>query len=178
MSDLLNRIAAAHDAAGENRVRVAVPEWDTVLYFKPLTGADRVKIRRGIDDRAQEELMISGLQHKAELEDGSPAFDAKQSTRISLLKTADFTVVMRILTESGQQQSPRDEMIMEASDEEIAQLLVARGADAADLDDLSGEVFDAIRAAMTAREPELAAELSVEASDDGRGDPVAAAKNA
>lgn len=172
---LLDKIVAAKGAV--EPVRVRVPEWDTDLYFNPVTPAERARIRRGIKPNDVEAFWISTLQHKALLADGTPAFtpgDLKE--REKLLASADLSVVLRILREGSIEDDPRREMLEAASLDDIRLML----ADFGDLPggamaDLSDEIVEAARALASAREYEIEARLG--GSDDAPSDPVTVAKN-
>lgn len=89
-------------AAYRNRRRKEeVPEWDMTLYFGPLTTADneavdlRMQDEDGLDPEVRKyDRRIYLLIHKAELEDGSRAFDFGDFHYLK--NEADFMVLSRL----------------------------------------------------------------------------------
>lgn len=98
MSDILARLQAAHSA--RPRIKVHVPEYGLDLYFPPLTLADHEAIRKGINPRDEHALMVAGLIHQAQLEDGSQAFPATPEVKAELHRI-DMEVLARILGEAS-----------------------------------------------------------------------------
>ncbi|GAA5073476.1 hypothetical protein N0B44_15580 [Roseibacterium beibuensis] len=176
MSDLLDRLVAQAESVAP--VCVSVPEWSTELYFKPLTGADRMTIRRPLGKKpTEEELIVSTLQHKAMDADGKRVFETDQAARVKMLKALDLEVVMRVLREAGQADDPRADLVSATSDDDLRALLREAG----DLDlmavaDLPEHVLEAIRRVIVMREPELRDALG-RAGDSGPSDPIDAVKN-
>lgn len=164
-------------AAAREPVRVHVPEWDTDLFFTPVTPAERARIRRGIKPDDIETLWISTLQHKAMLKGGGPAFtpgDLKE--REKLLASADLSVVLRILREGSVEDDPRREMLEAASLDDIRRMLADFGdLTGGALADLSDEIVEAVRSLAAAREYEIADRLGT--ADSTAADPVTTAKN-
>lgn len=155
MTDLLQRIVDI--GANAPRTPVEVPEWGVTLYFTPVTGAERVAIRRGINPKDQEELFVSAIQHKATDEAGNQVFDDTVETRAKLMQNADMGVVMRILAESGSEQSPRVQMVEDATSADIRRLLIeVGGARDKDVAKASDGLVEALRRVMKAREHDLA----------------------
>ena len=99
MSDLLKKIVALNDTAGLRAV--SVPEWETTLYFRPLTPADRIHIRRGINPEDDMDLMVSTLQHMALDKEGNQVFDGTMIERAQLLKSLDMNVLIRVINDPG-----------------------------------------------------------------------------
>jgi len=99
MSDLLQIIV---DQAAQAKPKpVVVPEWKTTVYFLPLTPAERIEIRRGIDPNDQEDLLVSTLQHKARDAEGNRIFDCSVIERAKLMKSIDMEVLQRVLIQAG-----------------------------------------------------------------------------
>ena len=106
MSDLLKKIVALNDGAGLRAV--SVPEWDTIVYFLPMTPADRVEIRRGIDPNDDMDLMVSTLQHMARDKAGNRVFDNTIIERAALMKSLDINVLIRVISSPGQREDEDD----------------------------------------------------------------------
>jgi hypothetical protein len=102
MVGLIDMIAARYDEA--EMVAVEVPEWETTLHFRPLTAAERSRIRRGIDPNDEEELVVKLIIAKALDADGNRVFDDDAKTRAALMGKADMNVIMRIAQEAGRSQ--------------------------------------------------------------------------
>jgi len=102
MSDILAKLKAAH--AKRERVRVAVPEYDLVLFFPPLTIERHAACRRGVNIKDEAALLANTLMVLAETEDGKKAFDLTGPDAAALraeVHGMDYGVLRRILTEAG-----------------------------------------------------------------------------
>lgn len=162
MSALLDKIVA--QAAGADRARVRVPEWDAEVWFRNLTPALRAQVRRGIKPEAVEELYVSTLCHLAQDEAGQPLFGTDPKTRMKLMASVNMAVLMRVLFEAGAEEDPRAAMITAASDDDVLQLLTQiGGANLGELADLPEGLIEAIRAVAKAPSHEIEAALGIEA---------------
>lgn len=88
-------------ARSENRRSILVPEWDETLYFSPLTTNDMISVADRMQDEGREasknelERRVVLLIQKAELEDGSNAFE--WGDRITLMESAEWDVLQRVV---------------------------------------------------------------------------------
>jgi len=88
-------------ARSENRRSILVPEWDETLYFSPLTTNDMISVADRMQDEGKEasknelERRVVLLIQKAELEDGSNAFE--WGDRITLMESAEWDVLQRVI---------------------------------------------------------------------------------
>lgn len=98
MSDLLSKIRAAHD--GRPMVKVHVREYGIDLYFPTLTVADRAAIRRGVNPKNEDELLVNALIHMARDADGKKLFDDSSEVRAELHKMG-FDVLQDIVNRAG-----------------------------------------------------------------------------
>lgn len=98
MSRVLDTIIARHDAF--DPVKVSVPEWGVELFFTPMTPAERAKIRQGVNEDDETEMMIRFVVHKACDKDGTLVFEATPETFATLQAKAEVRVLRRILAES------------------------------------------------------------------------------
>lgn len=102
--DILAGIAAEHEAAQSDRVRIEVPEWGkgVVLFFRrSVTLARRQQIACGLPKDDEEALIASYILHEAQMEDGSPAFEPGAESRAALMGQASAATLMRIMKEIG-----------------------------------------------------------------------------
>ena len=95
MSDILQTISQRH--ADQTATEIDVPEWNTKLYFTPLTAAERASIRKGIDAEDDGEMMIASIIRKACDKDGKRVFEDTAETRAILSGKAEFSVIRRII---------------------------------------------------------------------------------
>ncbi|MEQ3631573.1 MAG: hypothetical protein ABNG97_09725 [Sulfitobacter sp.] len=103
MTNLLDRIKA--DFEGKKMRKVAVPEWNTDIFFNPLTLSERKRIGKGHAKDDDAGLMVSLLIEKALDKDGKPIFESDALTRATLEGGADAGVVSRVVTAMGAQES-------------------------------------------------------------------------
>ena len=95
MSKLIDTIATRYDETVPREIEV--PEWGTSVFFRPLTPSERSNIRKGINPKDDEELMISLLVAKALDADGNRLFDDDAKTRATLMGKGDLAVIARIV---------------------------------------------------------------------------------
>lgn len=117
MSDSVRPIDRVVQARRQARRSIVVPEWDGLaLYFSPVTTLDvqAVHDRMREDGRDAEQNQLEKrvilLIQKAELEDGSRAFEF--GDRIALMENAEWSVLMRVIGfmyESALSGADRDE---------------------------------------------------------------------
>jgi hypothetical protein len=178
MAGVMDKILAIAEAGG--RTRVFVPEWDSALYFVPLTPSRRAQIRKGINPNAVEELYVSTLMHLAQNEDGTPAFPLDPLdlvlNRARLLTSIKMDVLMRVLIEAGAEPDPRAALIESLTAPQVMQLMTTRGgADLGDVAGLTETAIAAIKALAVMPAHEIEAALEVE--PNRQKNEITAAKN-
>jgi hypothetical protein len=105
IGDAILQKATEHFAAkvaGDEMYSVAVPEWDTTLYFKPATLAEQDKLYRAIQDGGLGGL-VEVLIIRARDEDGNKLF--KNAHRFELMNKVDPVVLDRISLELANQEA-------------------------------------------------------------------------
>jgi hypothetical protein len=98
MASVLDKIRAAHDA--RQMVRVHVREYGIDMYFPTLTVADRARVRRGVNPKNEDELLVNALMHMAHDADGKKLFDDTPQVRAELHRMG-FDVLQDIVTRAG-----------------------------------------------------------------------------
>ena len=81
------------------RKTIEVPEWDTTIYAKPLTLAEKRKLYRNLGAKSEDisSMMVDALIMKAEDKDGKKVFTPDDRDR--LMNKVDPDVVSAIATE-------------------------------------------------------------------------------
>lgn len=97
MSDILEKMRAAH--AAREFVKVPVPEYEDVWYFKPLMLNERMKIRKAAGSEDDMVLSVETLILKTYDADGKLKFQDDGPTREVLFEMG-LTLLNRIMTEA------------------------------------------------------------------------------
>jgi hypothetical protein len=92
MSELLDRITAHFDSLGQRQL--VVPEWETTIYFTPVTIADRNRIYKGSKGENDYETMVNIIIVKALDQDGKHHFTSADKPK--LLQHADSALIARV----------------------------------------------------------------------------------
>jgi len=81
------------------RKKIDVPEWETTIYAKPLTLAEKRKLYRNLGAKSEDvsSMMVEALIMKAEDKDGKKVFTPDDRDR--LMNKVDPDVVSAIATE-------------------------------------------------------------------------------
>jgi len=85
------------DFAAKSGRKVEVHEWDTVIYFNPLTMFERKQLNRGLRAGDQEGLLLNFLIHKSLDKDGKRIFEDTEESRATLETAADAAIIARIV---------------------------------------------------------------------------------
>ena len=104
MSDEVKKPISILDHAEEQfssiqRKQIDVPEWNTTIYSKPLTLAEKRKLYRNLGAKSEDvsSMMVEALIMKAEDKDGKKLFTPDDRDR--LMNKVDPDVVSAISTE-------------------------------------------------------------------------------
>jgi hypothetical protein len=106
MSDILDRIKADYDS--KKMRKVDVPEWGAVIFFNPLTLAERKRIGSGHDATDEAAIMVSLIMEKALDGEGFKIFAPGAATRATLEGGSDAAVVSRVVMAMGAAEKPAD----------------------------------------------------------------------
>ena len=104
MSDEVKKPISILDHAEEQfssiqRKQIDVPEWNTTIYAKPLTLAEKRKLYRNLGAKSEDvsSMMVEALIMKAEDKDGKKLFT--QDDRDRLMNKVDPDLVSAVATE-------------------------------------------------------------------------------
>ena len=104
MSDEVEKPISILDHAEEQfssiqRKQIDVPEWNTTIYAKPLTLAEKRKLYRNLGAKSEDvsSMMVEALIMKAEDKDGKKLFTPDDRDR--LMNKVDPDVVSAVATE-------------------------------------------------------------------------------
>ena len=104
MSDEVKKPISILDHAEEQfssiqRKQIDVPEWNTTIYAKPLTLAEKRKLYRNLGAKSEDvsSMMVEALIMKAEDKDGKKLFTPDD--RYRLMNKVDPDVVSAVATE-------------------------------------------------------------------------------
>ena len=104
MSDEVKKPISILDHAEEQfssiqRKQIDVPEWNTTIYSKPLTLAEKRKLYRNLGAKSEDvsSMMVEALIMKAEDKDGKKLFTPDDRDR--LMNKVDPDVVSAVATE-------------------------------------------------------------------------------
>ena len=104
MSDEVKKPISILDHAEEQfssikRKQIDVPEWNTTIYAKPLTLAEKRKLYRNLGAKSEDvsSMMVEALIMKAEDKDGKKLFTPDDRDR--LMNKVDPDVVSAVATE-------------------------------------------------------------------------------
>ena len=107
MANPIIECARLHFRADERR-RIDVPEWGSadaplVLWHAPVTLADKKLLHNRYKDGGLQEMYVHALIHKAQRDDGSPAFglDDKRALLTSVSPTVVERIAQQILNVAG-----------------------------------------------------------------------------
>lgn len=99
MSDILTA-AKAHFAETSLKP-IKVPEWGKTVYFAPPTFAEAARIKKGVSNADDTELMVRTVVHKCLDKGGKRVFGDDPETLVALQTQVDARVLQRILVAMG-----------------------------------------------------------------------------
>lgn len=92
MSEIIDLITSHFDSLSQGSIEV--PEWNTTIYFTPVSIAERNRIYKGSTGDNDYTTLVNILIVKAQDKDGKPLFTKADTPK--LLTKADSAVVTRI----------------------------------------------------------------------------------
>jgi hypothetical protein len=97
-----------------NSESVAVPEWETEVYYRPMNGKQRDAILKYINDGHIFEALVESILTRSRDENGKLMF--KPVHKRELMTKVDPAVIERIATAMG----TLDSMLLEEDEEEVS----------------------------------------------------------
>ena len=116
--DILEKAKSHFYVKRDTLKAIAVPEWDTTLYVRPLTLAESQKIQQSVKEDNVVDALITTLIVRARNAEGQPVFKLAQKSEI--LHAVDPDVVCRIVTEMNKTEEDFETLQKKSSSLQIA----------------------------------------------------------